>query len=69
MHNALRALHGSPKMDLDDELNDMAQAHADKLAAHGTFEHSKTKVILLKGQGLSYKVGLGIQIFWSQKIL
>jgi len=37
----------------------------------GIFDvHTKYRPIpYFKGQGLSYKVGLGIQIFWSQKIL
>jgi len=41
-HNAFRDDHGAPPLELDDDLCDSAQAHADDLAASGTVSRSLT---------------------------
>ncbi len=39
-HNSLRARHCTPRLVLDNELNNIAQAYANYLARTGSFQHS-----------------------------
>jgi len=57
-HNQLRAKHNVPKLQLNKELNELAQAYAEKLIKINRLEHSpriwRGEII---GENLSYKMG------------
>jgi hypothetical protein len=53
-HNDLRALHGSPPLQLNDELNMIAQGWAENLAVTMAFEHSPNEQL---GENLASHTG------------
>ena len=57
-HNQLRARHCVGGLQLDDNLNKIAQAYADKLAAENKFQHSQNGY----GENLYY-MGSSVSIF------
>nr|WP_298896328.1 CAP domain-containing protein [uncultured Altererythrobacter sp.] len=51
-HNAERRALGIPEMQLDDDLNDQAQAYAEEMARTGNFAHSSSSSRPNQGENL-----------------
>ena len=49
-HNYLRSLHGVPPLKLNQELNEIAQKYAEKLAKQRALNYSKDSDPYLKGK-------------------
>ena len=50
-HNAFRRTHGSPDMQLDDQMICDAQTYAKEIAYKGALEHQSSEILARKGMG------------------